>query len=272
VTATFTNGETVQGYFLVGCDGLKAASRINLLKSRPDALAPPAFTGLAQTSGISKADGGITEASLRNWFGGGVHFITYPVSPTHLPWAITTPQKDESPESWRLYKGDDMKELQEGLLRAVEGFEPQAIKLVQTAERLLKFGIFDRKELQPEEWYSKRCVLVGDAAHPTSPHLGQGANQAMEDCYHLSQALGDLKRDRDTIEQADLQSIFAKFAEKRQPRTSALVRGARAAGEKRVVTTGKANCEARDQRVIAEWKDTAAIEASFDALCSEPQL
>lgn len=93
-------------------------------------------------------------------------------------------------------------------------------------------------------------MLAGDAAHPTSPHLGQGANQALEDCYHLSQALPDLTAREEEGEAFDeddnLEQIFAAYAEKRQPRTAALVRGARAVGQKRVVTTGSRDCEARN--------------------------
>ncbi|KAK7744718.1 hypothetical protein SLS62_010075, partial [Diatrype stigma] len=151
----------------------------------------------------------------------------------------------------------------------------------------LKFGLFDRQALDAAQWHSARCVLVGDAAHPTSPHLGQGANQALEDCYHLSEALPaltsppDQDQDQDqeegkgrprtlTLKDVDLEQIFAAYARKRQPRTAALVRGARAAGERRVVTTGCRDCEARNQRVAAEWRDLDAVAARFDNLCREP--
>lgn len=67
-----------------------------------------------------------------------------------------------------------------------------------------------------------------------------------------------------------LSNIFAAYAEKRQPRTSALVKGARKQGESRVVTDGPEACRQRDQNVITAWRDTNAIAAKYDNLCREP--
>ncbi len=44
--------------------------------------------------------------------------------------------------------------------------------------------------LLPQPWYRGRIVLIGDAAHATTPHLGQGSAQAVEDAV----VLGELMR------------------------------------------------------------------------------
>ena len=92
-----------------------------------------------------------------------------------------------------------------------------------------------------------------------------------EDCYHLTQLLPDFNRtSSESISTDALTQIFAAFANKRQPRTAALVKGARAQGERRVVVAGPAACKERDEQVRQQWKDEAALEAKFEALLREP--
>lgn len=67
------------------------------------------------------------------------------------------------------------------------------------------------------------------------------------------------------IEPKSLQTIFRAYAESRQPRTSALVRGARAQVEKRV-TSGAESCKRRDEAIREGWKDPVATKARYDRL------
>ncbi|PIG83066.1 hypothetical protein AARAC_001242 [Aspergillus arachidicola] len=278
VTAIFDGERMVTGAFLIGCDGIRAASRRVILEMQGIHTGMPTFTGLVQVAGISRTPESLDDfrrGSLCNWYGDGKHIIAYPVSATHTSWAATLPETLEHEETWRQSDPAEIETQRETLARQLTGFEPVVLNLIKTATRIIKFGLYDRPELRPEQWHSKRCVLVGDAAHPTSPHLGQGANQALEDCYHLMNYMpcinsgsADYAENSSQIN-SDLPGFFQAYAESRQPRTSALVKEARAIGERRVVVT-PALCKERDALIAAAWSNQDAIRTRYDTLLKEP--
>lgn len=91
-----------------------------------------------------------------------------------------------------------------------------------------------------------------------------------EDCYHLATFLPEVSPEISTLLKQNLAQIFQKFAVKRQPRTSKLVKDARAQGERRVVTGGSAACLERDEAVRKGWLEVEAIGAKYDNLFREP--
>jgi 2-polyprenyl-6-methoxyphenol hydroxylase-like FAD-dependent oxidoreductase len=82
---------------------------------------------------------------------------------------------------------------------------------------MLRNDIYDRKPLA--SWGVGRVTLLGDAAHPMIPNLGQGACQAVEDAVVLARCLGD-----------DAPRSLRLYEGRRIPRTTAVVRRSRLAG------------------------------------------
>jgi 2-polyprenyl-6-methoxyphenol hydroxylase-like FAD-dependent oxidoreductase len=72
-----------------------------------------------------------------------------------------------------------------------------------------------------KRWSEDRVTLLGDAAHPTTPNLGQGACMAIEDAAVLASCLRD---------HADVPAALREYERHRIPRTSAIVRQSRRVG------------------------------------------
>lgn len=98
--------------------------------------------------------------------------------------------------------------------------------------------------------------------------------QPREDCYHLSCALPNLSSredfERNIAALGAISDIFRPFAESRQPRTSVLVKGARALGERRVAVGAERGKE-RDEAIAQSFRGgAAAIVEKFEGLLSQP--
>jgi 2-polyprenyl-6-methoxyphenol hydroxylase-like FAD-dependent oxidoreductase len=103
---------------------------------------------------------------------------------------------------------------------------------------VLRNDLFDRTPAR--QWARGPMVLVGDAAHPMRPHLGQGGCQALEDAAILAHLVR---------RSAELPAAFAAFARHRKARTSPLVRESAAIG--RIVNLRPAALSAVASRLTA---------------------
>jgi 2-polyprenyl-6-methoxyphenol hydroxylase-like FAD-dependent oxidoreductase len=74
----------------------------------------------------------------------------------------------------------------------------------------------------PAPWYRGRVLLIGDAAHATSPHIGQGAAQAIEDAVVLAEELAS---------DATLEQALENFMQRRFERCKIVVEGSRLIGQ-----------------------------------------
>src|SRR5262249_55874907 len=78
------------------------------------------------------------------------------------------------------------------------------------ASALLRNDLYDRDPMP--RWSEGRVTLLGDAAHPTTPNLGQGACQALEDAVVLARCLR---------ENTDVAAAFRAYEARRRPRARA---------------------------------------------------
>jgi 2-polyprenyl-6-methoxyphenol hydroxylase-like FAD-dependent oxidoreductase len=80
-------------------------------------------------------------------------------------------------------------ELKTALKRQFEIFGPLAMQIIDSANEaeIIRTDLYDLKPLR--EWVRGRVALLGDAAHATTPNLGQGGAQAIEDAFVFAQSL-----------------------------------------------------------------------------------
>lgn len=92
--------------------------------------------------------------------------------------------------------------------------------IIEDAHSIEIYPIYDIPFLA--QWHEGRVCLIGDAAHATAPHIGQGASLALEDTLVLAQCIRDF---------ADLPTAFTHFQSLRQPRVEAIIKQARKVGD-----------------------------------------
>ncbi|OCH92776.1 FAD/NAD(P)-binding domain-containing protein [Obba rivulosa] len=259
VLVGFANGFTDTASFVIGCDGLHSDTRVCLFgKEKPE------FTGLTQVGGISPKPESFNRATMTNVYGDGAHMIHFPVNDEQIAWAITQ-REEEAKETWRHMDEKLQNEFKESGPCSEWSFG--CSELVKSAETIVKYGLYDRPELA--SWHKGRVALLGDAAHPTSPHLGQGANQAFEDIYHLVRLLVKYNPSAASPSTDVLHTVFSEYEAVRISRTSMLVKEARRRGENRVVH-GTEACKKRNEKTRETWKNNGAVTKGFHERYSHP--
>lgn len=218
VTATFENGETSSGDFLVGCDGLNSTTRSIVL---PDA-AKPRFTGLISFGGYTSMPAMPYRPGVQQMVFGKKAFFGYLVKPSkevywfgnqHYPGAPTRKELQSVPQrEWKR------------ILHELYGSDIAPVPdIVQRTTG--EIGVYPIYDMPPQaKWSKGLAVLIGDAIHAISPNAGQGAALALEDAIALAQCI----RDIDSIETA-----FAKFQQLRQSRVESIVRYSRRLGQRK---------------------------------------
>ncbi len=176
---SFANGNVAQADIVIGADGIHS-------ELRPFVFPPsnPVFHGSVAYRGIvahERVPHWPTDRWLM-WLGKGKHFLAFPVRAGKLiNYVGFVPADQEMKESWSAPGDPDV------LRREFAGWDPRIEGLLQQVEKTFRWALYDREPLP--SWTRGRLTLLGDAAHPMLPHLGQGANQSIEDGMALATIL-----------------------------------------------------------------------------------
>lgn len=201
VIADLASGAALRGRLLVGADGLRSAVRAALWGP-----AAPRYSGETCYRGI--ADVAPPELGvLREVQGPGQRAAVCVLDERRVYWWATL----VAPEG----ETDDPLARRDLLLRRFAGWPygvEQAIAATAPAE-ILRNDLLDRPPLR--RWSAGRVTLLGDAAHPTTPNLGQGACMAIEDAVVLTREL--------LVHAGDHAAAFAAYEAARHRRTDRIV-------------------------------------------------
>ncbi|KZT52072.1 FAD/NAD(P)-binding domain-containing protein [Calocera cornea HHB12733] len=236
VTANFEDGTSVEGDLLVGCDGIHSKVRDALFGPTP-----AEYTGLVAIGGFTPYTEELhpTRPLTTNQVSGnGCHFICMPTAEDKYFWAVSVPEEAEMLEDWRTAQPTQVSEML-GSLPASK-WEGDTGKIINASESVIKFGLYLRPV--PQVWHKGRVVLLGDAAHPITPFLGQGANVSTEDVYHLVRVLVQ----HAPLTDDSLDKAFKEYTAIRLPKATKVVEQSRRETENRKVLSDEA-IKARDE-------------------------
>jgi len=234
------DGRTLEFDAVIGADGMGSVVRrfVTGRVERPVYRGYLIWRGVADVLPAAYAAGDITEA-----WGKGERFGIMPIGDGKVCWYATRNQPDTASPQGKA----------EILERFGGWHAPIAEVVAATRESaIVRTPALDRPTTW--RWARGRVVLIGDAAHPMTPNLGQGTCQAVEDALALSRLLAG---------RGSIESAFRRFEKLRRARVAAIVIGARWTG-RFAQSEGRATRLARNR--LPHVLLSKAIERSFRAI------
>jgi len=206
VTLAFADGSKETADLVIGADGVHSAVRdIILGPERPFNRGRVAYRAVFPAALIGRDIG----RSRTKWWGIDRHIVVYytraDLSEVYFVTSVPEPIEWATPESWSA-KGD-VRELR----AAYEGFHPDVRAVLEACPDCHKWAILEREPLP--KWSDGRVVLLGDACHPMTPYMAQGAATSIEDAAVLTRCL-------EAIDADDVEGALARYEAHRKPRTS----------------------------------------------------
>lgn len=187
IDVKLSDGTTEAADVLVGCDGLHSAVRTQLIGP-----SPARYAGYTTLRGVATM--GCSSEHTGEYWGVGRRFGVVPISPTLTYWYTA--------QDWTPQDEPVTKTQARAMLEGFYGWTDTIDALLEATpdDALIHTDAYDRAPVT--RWGEGHITLLGDAAHPMTPNLGQGACQAIEDALILATQLRERLDQEQPIAQA----------------------------------------------------------------------
>ena len=216
VTAIDQNGKRWTGQALIGADGGKSVVRAQYVND------PPRVTGhVVYRAVVDKADfpDDLKWNAASLWAGPKCHLVHYPLRGGEQYNVVVT-FHSRQPEQWGVTDGS-----KEEVESYFQGICPKARQLIDLPKSWRRWATADKEPIGT--WVFGRATILGDAAHPTTQYMAQGACMALEDAVTLGEALRVTRRADGS---PDWDAALALYQKNRVTRTARIVLSGREMG------------------------------------------
>lgn len=187
----FNNNQVYKIAHIAACDGIKS-----LCRKKTDQESEPIYSGYSVWRAVVEKK----QNETKTFLGPNHHIVTYPISNSKISFVAAIKTNRKYRESWRT-EGTYAQLKEDLYLSNIDSYS-----FINEDTSLFKWGVYIRPMIKNLKY--KNLTLLGDAAHPIVPFIGQGGCLALEDAYVFGNLL--IKYDSDFCKAQNIYELIRK--------------------------------------------------------------